>query len=122
MRSNIARRGAACVLTPVTLACALAACGGDGTGITYGGKVVATSFAASTTGNPTLTPGYYSGATVFLDENGNGVLDSGEPSTTTDASGKFTLNVGATASGQIVADIPTTATPTPPPRRRSPRT
>ena len=31
-------------------------------------------------------------ATAFLDLNGNGQLDSGEPSTTTDASGTYTLN------------------------------
>jgi hypothetical protein len=61
-------------------------------------------------GNPTLKSGYYAGATVFMDANGNGVLDNGETSTTTDASGHFALNTAAT--GQLVADIPTTATNT----------
>ncbi len=36
--------------------------------------------------------GYLSGATVFIDTNGDGLLSPGEPSTTTDASGNFTLN------------------------------
>jgi hypothetical protein len=118
MKRNIAQRRAACVLTPVTLACALAACGGDGGGssslnnTTYTGKVTASAFKADASGDPTLTAGYYSGATVFLDANGNGVKDSNEPSTTTDATGKFVLAVPAGTTGQIVADIPTTATNT----------
>ncbi|MDE2623570.1 MAG: hypothetical protein KGM83_10320, partial [Betaproteobacteria bacterium] len=36
--------------------------------------------------------GYLSGATVFIDTNGDGLLSPGEPSTTTDSSGNFTLN------------------------------
>jgi autotransporter-associated beta strand protein len=39
--------------------------------------------------------GYIAGATVFTDTNGNGKLDQGEVSTTTDAHGNFTLT-GAT--------------------------
>ena len=35
--------------------------------------------------------GYVAGATVWQDLNNNGVLDSGEPNTTTDAMGNFTL-------------------------------
>jgi hypothetical protein len=110
MKRNIAQRRAACVLTPVTLACALAACGGDGGGssslnnTTYTGKVTASAFKADASGDPTLTAGYYSGATVFLDANGNGVKDSNEPSTTTDATGKFVLAVPAGTTGQIVAE------------------
>ncbi|MCO4758468.1 MAG: hypothetical protein KC477_10610, partial [Oceanospirillaceae bacterium] len=38
-----------------------------------------------------LIDGYIKDATVFLDANGNGVLDEGETSTTTDANGDFTL-------------------------------
>ncbi|MEG4208912.1 Calx-beta domain-containing protein [Microcoleus sp. S13_B4] len=37
--------------------------------------------------------GYISGATLFLDANKNGVLDGGEPSTTTDSGGKFNLDI-----------------------------
>jgi hypothetical protein len=94
----------------------LAACGsGDDDGpaaTTFSGKVVAAAAQSSTSGNPTLTPGYYAGATVFIDINGNGVLDAGEPSTTTDASGSFTLAANSGVSGQFVADVPKTATNT----------
>jgi hypothetical protein len=44
--------------------------------------------------------GYVSGATVFADANGNGSLDPGEVSTTTDQNGNFTLPVD---SGPLVA-------------------
>jgi Ca2+-binding RTX toxin-like protein len=44
--------------------------------------------------------GYITGATVFADANGNGVLDSDEVSTTTDAGGGFTMPSGA--SGPLV--------------------
>ncbi|MGB7891737.1 MAG: Calx-beta domain-containing protein, partial [Microcoleus sp.] len=37
--------------------------------------------------------GYISGATLFLDANKNGILDAGEPSTTTDSGGKFNLDI-----------------------------
>ncbi|MEP6516960.1 DUF4347 domain-containing protein [Microcoleus vaginatus] len=37
--------------------------------------------------------GYISGATLFLDANKNGILDTNEPSTTTDSNGKFNLNI-----------------------------
>lgn len=42
-----------------------------------------------------LIDGHISGATVFADANGNGQLDPGEPSTTTDANGYFILSSGA---------------------------
>ena len=112
MNSIRAPRRAAYILTPVTLACALAACGGDGSTTTYSGKVVASAFKQNTSGDPALSAGYYAGATVFIDANGNGVKDSDETSTTTDANGRFTLNVSGGTSGQIVADIPTSATNT----------
>jgi Ca2+-binding RTX toxin-like protein len=37
--------------------------------------------------------GYIEGATLFLDANKNGLLDTNEPSTITDSSGKFNLNI-----------------------------
>lgn len=40
-----------------------------------------------------VADGYLVNATVFLDKNGNYQFDPGEPSTTTDASGAYTLNV-----------------------------
>ncbi|MGD9925897.1 MAG: Ig-like domain-containing protein, partial [Pseudorhodoplanes sp.] len=49
--------------------------------------------------NRRVSDGYISGATVFVDANGNGELDGGESSTTTDATGAFTL----AGSGQLVA-------------------
>jgi hypothetical protein len=115
MKFTPAQRRAALVLTPVTLACALAACGGDSKSTpttTYAGKVATTAFQSSVSGNPTLAAGYYQNATVFLDTNGNGVKDAGEPSTTTDATGKFALTADASLGGQLVADIPTSATNT----------
>jgi hypothetical protein len=114
MKTTHAQRRAAYVLTPITLACALAACGGDSgsSTTTYTGKVVATSFKADASGDPVITPGYYAGAKVFIDVNGNGVADTGEPTATTDATGKFTLTATSTLTGQFVADIPTSATNT----------
>ena len=114
MQTTPAQRRAAYVLTPITLACALAACGGDSgpSNTTYTGKVVATSFKADASGDPVITPGYYAGAKVFIDVNGNGVADTGEPTAVTDATGKFTLTAASTVTGQFVADIPKTATNT----------
>ncbi|MDH6166462.1 hypothetical protein M2282_001609 [Variovorax boronicumulans] len=105
-------------------ACVLAACGGGGgggsgffpivtppAGATLSGVVAASGYVpGSTTGNPTLKAGYYQKATVFVDANGNGVLDSGEASAVTDATGKFTITTNST--GPLVADIGTTATNT----------
>jgi VCBS repeat-containing protein len=42
-----------------------------------------------------IVDGYIAGATVFADANGNGQLDQGEASTTTNADGTFTLTGGA---------------------------
>jgi hypothetical protein len=78
----------------------------------YHGVVAASAYVpGSTTGNPTLKAGYYAGATVFMDLNGNGVLDTDEPSTTTDLEGRFTLVTQATG-GQLVADVSVAATNT----------
>jgi hypothetical protein len=41
----------------------------------------------------TAIDGYISGATLFLDVNKNGVLDAGEPSTTTDSNGEYNLDI-----------------------------
>ncbi|MEZ2227324.1 MAG: S8 family serine peptidase [Microcoleus sp.] len=37
--------------------------------------------------------GYIAGATLFFDANKNGVLDAGEPSTTTDSNGEYNLDI-----------------------------
>jgi hypothetical protein len=114
------KTGLLCPALTVLAASVLSACGGGGdggvsflppTGTTLSGVVAASGYVpGSNTGNPTLKAGYYAKATVFVDANGNGVLDSGEASTTTDASGKFTLTT--TQGGQLVADIGTSATNT----------
>lgn len=64
-----------------------------------GSSAAAPAAPAPVTG--TAIDGYLSGATVFIDVNGNGQLDTGEPSTTTDAQGNFTLPGGT--SGPLVA-------------------
>jgi len=53
--------------------------------------------------------GYISGATLFLDANKNGIKDTNEPSTITDTSGKFNLNIpfetfDKNQNGEIDAD------------------
>ena len=54
---------------------------------------------AAVTGN--VSDGYLAGATIFIDENGNGLLDPGEVSTVTDANGNFT--VPELGSGNLIA-------------------
>ena len=57
--------------------------------------------------DPTVQGGYYQGAKVCSDLNDNGKCEAGEPATTTDASGHFSL---ATTSGApVIADIGTSA-------------
>jgi Phosphoesterase family len=112
------------ILTSIAAACVLAACGGSdhndtasngNTGTTqpttFSGVVTAANFVpGNTSGNPTINAGYYAGATVCLDTNGNGKCDSGEASTTTDSKGHFSLQ--SSASGQLIADVSTKATNT----------
>jgi hypothetical protein len=62
----------------------IAGCGGGG-GTT---PVAGTSLVSGK-----VADGYLVGATVFLDKNGNYQLDAGEPSTTTDLNGNYTLTV-----------------------------
>ena len=51
----------------------------------------------------TVVDGYIEGATVFLDENNNGVLDAGEVSGTTDENGDYSFSVDEGRSGTIVS-------------------
>ncbi len=81
-------------LGAVALAGAAAAGGSGGGG---GGGGGGGNAGTSTSG--VVIDGYISGATVFGDANGNSVLDDGEASTTTDALGRFTLDV---APGTII--------------------
>ena len=50
-----------------------------------------------------LFDGYIKGATVFQDLNGNGILDDGEPRTTTDEFGKYELNLVQGSDAYIIA-------------------
>ena len=68
----------------------LAACGGGG------GSSGVASIANTLTG--VAVDGYLQGATVFLDMNRNGIVDPGEPSTTTDLSGRYTLDYSGISS------------------------
>ncbi len=103
------------LLTSIVAACVLTACGGSDNNspasVSNSGVVAAAGFVpGSTTGNPTLKAGYYAGATVCVDANGNGKCDASEDSTTTDRTGHFTLK--SPASGPLIADVSTKATNT----------
>lgn len=69
------------LLAMAASAALLSACGGGG------GTV-----AAANTLSGVAVDGYLQGATVFLDQNLNGLQDAGEPSTTTDLNGRYTLD------------------------------
>ncbi|MFL9918251.1 alkaline phosphatase family protein [Paraburkholderia fungorum] len=105
------------LLTSIAAACVLAACGGNSDNTpsaattTISGVVASAGFVpGSTTGDPTLKAGYYAGATVCVDANGNGKCDGTETIATTDATGHFTLKTSGT--GQLIADVSTKATNT----------
>ena len=65
----------------------LTSCGGGGGG---GSSTASNPTTVSTNG--TVLDGYLYNAQVFLDLNGNGQYDSGEPETTTNSTGGYTLN------------------------------
>jgi hypothetical protein len=100
----------------------LAACGGDTStvpnsppaqvppptlSVMIKGIVTAAAFKPGSATEPTVTAGYYQGATVCIDANGNGKCDTNENPVTTDSKGAFTLAVAA--AGPIIADIGTAA-------------
>lgn len=68
----------------------IAGCGGSGTG----------SNLSTTSVSGKVADGYLVNASVFLDKNGNYQMDVGEPSTTTDANGTYTLNVDPADMGK----------------------
>lgn len=79
-------------ITVLAAACAalfVASCGGSG------------SSASANVITGLAVDGYVQGATVFLDANRNGLKDTGEPSTTTDLSGRYTLDLGATSESVL---------------------
>ena len=77
----------------------LAACGGGGGG------------SATSQISGAVIDGYIEGAKVCLDLNSSGACDAGEPSTTTNANGGYTLDTsGISVSGlTLIAEIPDTA-------------
>jgi hypothetical protein len=112
------------LLTSIAAACVLAACGGNSdnspstannpppaTTSTVSGVVATAGFVpGNTSGNPTIKAGYYAGATVCVDANGNGKCDASEVTATTDSNGHFSLQTSA--AGQLIADVSTKATST----------
>ncbi|MDP1558064.1 MAG: calcium-binding protein, partial [Nitrosomonas sp.] len=58
-------------------------------------------FETGVSGN--VIDGYVKGATVFADLNGDGILNAGEVSTTTDAFGNFKFPAGATGFGNLIS-------------------
>ena len=82
----------------------LTACGGGGGG-SGGGSATTGSLSG------TVIDGYIEGAKVCLDVNSNGACDTGEPTATTDSSGKYKLDTGSinTSGLTVIAEIPDTA-------------
>jgi hypothetical protein len=74
------------------------------------GVVSTAAFTPGSATDPNIGASYYAGAKVCVDANANGACDAGELSTTTDATGKFSLLV--TSPSALIADIGTTATNT----------
>lgn len=71
------------------------------------GVVQSALFIPGSATDPTVKAGYYQGATVCADANDDGRCQPGEGGVTTDAAGKWALNV--TGSAPIIADIGTIA-------------
>lgn len=74
------------LLTAITLFVLTSCGGGGGGGAPAGGAPAASNF------NGVAVDGYLYQARAFLDLNGNGQYDNGEPTATTDANGGFTLS------------------------------
>jgi Cytochrome C oxidase, cbb3-type, subunit III len=85
------------LLAPLVAAAAITACGGGG-----GGGASANLLSG------VAVDGYLQGATVFLDLNRNGVKDTGEPATTTDSQGRYTLDYSSVSGS--VAGLPIVVT------------
>lgn len=80
------------------LLCGLSACGGGGGGLTTSNGV--------STMSGTVIDGLIENAKVCLDVNGNLRCDSGEPSTTTDKDGKYTISYNGYVDGMhVIAEV-----------------
>ena len=74
---------------------------------TFSGVLTASAFKPGSSTDPAIGAGYYAGATVCVDSNGNGRCDTGEPAAVTDANGKFSLSLSGASA--LIADIGTNA-------------
>lgn len=74
---------------------------------TFSGVLTASAFRPGSSTDPVIGAGYYAGATVCVDANGNGRCDTGEPAAVTDGSGKFSLALSGASA--LIADIGTNA-------------
>ena len=77
------------VIVLATIIAMTAGCGTSGDGTTIAG--VGTGGTGTVSGK--VADGYLVNANVFLDKNGNYVLDAGEPSAMTDTNGAYSLNI-----------------------------
>ncbi|MCL2450728.1 MAG: hypothetical protein FWD17_17415, partial [Polyangiaceae bacterium] len=84
--------------------------GDGGATTTINGVVASVAFTPGSKTEPTITAGYFTGAKVCIDANGNGKCDTAENPVTTDSKGTFTLT--ATTTAGLIADIGTDATNT----------
>lgn len=100
------------ILTLTSLAAAaalLAGCGSSSaSSVTLAGVVASSGFTPGSATDPTLSAGYYQGALVCIDANGNGKCDTGETQATTGSKGEFSITTGGSAA--LIADIGTGAT------------
>ncbi|AFR17580.1 lipoprotein [Burkholderia pseudomallei] len=87
-------KGFAKLASVVAVGAALTACGGGG-----GSGTSTTTAITNTQLTGKAIDGYLAGATVCFD-NGHGACDPSLPSTTTDASGNYTLNVSSNVTGK----------------------
>lgn len=87
-------KGFAKLASVVAVGAALTACGGGG-----GSGTSTTTATTNTQLTGKAIDGYLAGATVCFD-NGHGACDPSLPSTTTDASGNYTLNVSSNVTGK----------------------
>ncbi|MGZ8357465.1 MAG: hypothetical protein ACXWVF_12685, partial [Telluria sp.] len=86
----------------VAVAFALSGCGGGGSSpapVTPPPAPPVTPAPPQTTSlNGVVVDGYISGATIFIDTNNNYIIDAGESSATTDASGRYALTFTGSAA------------------------
>lgn len=116
-RIHSSRRAPALALTTLATATLLAACGGGGGAAADGSDPTATDPGPVSPAAQVAITGVVAiaaplqGATVCYDLDANASCDSGDPSTTSGADGRFSLAVDAAQAGRhaVVAQVPATA-------------